>query len=71
MFEQLIGRAGRRPEAVAAARRGIMAARAEAQSPENVSVRQGGGVVILPGPGLRMRLATDAGLRAWVREWAR
>jgi len=71
MFELLIARLGRRADAVAAARLGAMAARAQAEPPEGVSVRQGGGVVILTGPALRTRLATDAELRAWVRGWAR
>lgn len=71
MFELLSERIGRRAEAVAAARLGVMARRAAAELPDGVSVRPGKGVVILNGPALRERLTTDAALRAWVREWAR
>jgi len=71
MFELLTARLGRQAEAAAAARLGLIAAHAAEAPPEGVRVSQGGGVVILTGPQLRVRLLADAAFRGWVREWAR
>ena len=71
MFDYLSERIGRRAEAVAAARLGVIAGRAQAEPPKGVAVTPGSGVIILTAPALRARLLSDADLRAWVREWAR
>ncbi len=71
MLDYLSERIGRKAEALAAARLGVLAERAEAGTPDDVAVARGSGVIILTGPGLRARLLSDPDLRAWVREWAR